>query len=355
MFRHIEVFMIYNLFMKTTDGRKISPKAMEEIRVRAVQRVQAGESPEVVIKALGFSRACIYNWLARYRAGGWHALRTGDRSGRPKRLDGEQMKWIFKTISDKDPQQMKFDFALWTRAMIAELIKREFGMKLSKTSVGRLLNQLGFTCQKPLFRAYQRDPDRVQKWKEEEFPKIQKRAKKEGAVIYFQDESGIRSDFHSGKTWAIKGQTPVIESTGARFSLNMMAGITPRGEMHFMIVKGSIKAEQICDFLKRLMQCHNNKVFLIWDGHPTHKSKMVKDCVASFDGRLEIFLLPPYAPDLNPIEQLWHHTKNNGVGRKVINGPDQLKKAVINKLRSLQKLPNIISSFFRHPDCSYIN
>ena len=130
---------------------------MEEIRVRAVQRVQAGESPETVIKTMGFARACIYNWLARYRAGGWHALRTGQRSGRPKKLNGTQIKWVYKTIRDKDPLQLKFPFALWTRSMIADLIKRQFGIKLSLSSVGRLLKQLGFSCQKPLYRAYQRE------------------------------------------------------------------------------------------------------------------------------------------------------------------------------------------------------
>ncbi len=339
--------------MKKLDGRQISSEAMEEIRVRAVQRVQAGESPEVVIATLGFARACIYNWLAKYRAGGWHALRTGQRSGRPKKLNGSQIKWLYNTIRDKDPQQLKFEFALWTRPMIVTLIKRQFSIKLSPTSVGRLLHQLGFSCQKPLYRAYQRDKDLVKQWKEEEFPKIQKRAKKEGTVIFFQDESGIRSDFHSGKTWALKGSTPIIETTGARFGLNMMAAVTPRGEMNFMIVHGTVRADQICEFLKRLMKSRDHKVFLIWDGHPTHKSKKVKECMASFGGRLEIFLLPAYSPDLNPIEQLWNHTKGNGVGRKVVYGPDQLKTAVINRLRSLQKLPKKIASFFRHPDCAY--
>jgi transposase len=340
--------------MEKLDGRKISPKAMEEIRFRAVQRVQAGESPEKVIKTLGFARACIYNWLARYRAGGWHALRTGERSGRPKKLSGSQIRWIYKTIRDKDPRQLKFAFALWTRQMIAEAISQKFGIRLSKTSIGRLLHQLGFSCQKPLYRAYQRDAELVEQWKTQVFPKIQKRAKKEGAVIYFQDESGVRSDFHSGTTWALKGQTPVIETTGARFGLNMMAAITARGQMHFMIVQGSVNADRICEFLKRLMHGRQHKVFLIWDGHPTHRAKKVKLCIESYDGRLEIFVLPSYSPDLNPIEQLWNHTKSNGVGRQSISGPDQLKKAVINKLRSLQKLPGRIASFFKHPDCRYI-
>lgn len=340
--------------MKTLDGRSISPEAMEEIRIRAVQRVQDGESPEAVIGALGFCRACIYNWLARYRNGGWQALRSGQKSGRPKKLGGSQIKWLYNTIRDKDPYQMKFEFALWTRGMIVTLIKRQFGINLNPTSVGRLLRQLGFTCQKPLYRAYQQNAEAVERWKNVEFPKIRKRAKKEGAVIFFQDESGVRSDFHSGTTWALKGQTPIVETTGARFGLNMMAAITPRGEMNFMLVHGTVRAEQICEFLKRLMKGRNHKVFLIWDGHPTHKSKQVKDCISSFDGRLEVFLLPSYSPELNPIEQLWNHTKGNGVGRKVAHGPDQLKTAVINRLRSLQKLSTKIASFFRHSDCKYI-
>ena len=339
--------------MKTHDGRKLSPKTREEIRIRAVQRVQEGESPETVIKALGVSRACIYNWLAKYRAGGWHGLKDGNRSGRPKKLSGDHMAWIYRTVVDKDPLQLKFSFALWTRAMIGVLIKRQFGIKLSDASVGRLLRQLGLSCQKPLFRAYQKHPETVAQWKQTVYPEIQKRAKKVGATIFFQDESGIRSDFHSGRTWAPKGQTPVIEVTGARFSLNMMAAISPRGEMRFMVIKGGVSSEQVCEFLEKLMYHADRPVFLIWDGHPTHLSKKVKECIASFDGKLEVYTLPSYSPELNPVEQVWNNVKNHGIGRKKVFGPDQMKSIVLGQLRRLQKLTSIVRSFFRHPDCVY--
>jgi transposase len=339
--------------MKTQDGRKLSPKTLEEIRSRAVQRVQEGESPERVIKTLGFSRACIYNWLARYRAGGWHALKTGRRTGRPKKLDGKQIAWIYKTVVDKDPLQMKFRFALWTRSMVATVIKRKFGIKLSESSVGRLLRQLGLSCQKPLYRAYQQNSEAVEQWKEKVFPEIKKKAKRVGATIYFQDESGIRSDFHSGKTWAVKGQTPVIEATGARFGLNMVGAISTRGQLRFLVVKGSVNSEKICDFLEKLMHNAEKPLYLIWDGHPTHRSKKVKEYIASFDGKLEVFVLPSYSPELNPIEQAWNNVKGHGIGRKKIFGPDQLKAAVLGQLRKLQKLPAIVKSFFRHPDCAY--
>ena len=342
------------LSMKTTDGRKLSAKTLEEIRTRAVQRVQDGESPETVIKALGFSRACIYNWLARYRAGGWHGLKTGSRSGRPKKLNGSQIRWIYQTVVEKDPFQLKFSFALWTRAMVAVLIKRQFSIQLSETSVGRLLHQLGLSCQKPLFRAYQKNPELIEQWKQTVFPSIKKRAKTVGATIYFQDESGVRSDFHSGTTWASKGQTPVVEVTGARFSVNMIGAIDMRGTLRFKLVKGTVTADVICDFLEQLMHNAENPVFLIWDGHPTHRSKKVKQCVESFDGRLEVFTLPGYSPELNPCEQVWNNVKNHGIGRKKVFGPDQLKKMVLSRLRRLQKLPAIIKSFFRHPECGYI-
>jgi transposase len=340
--------------MEKFDGRKLSPKTKEEIRIRAVRRVQEGESPEIVIHALGFSRACIYNWLARYRSGGWHALKSGKGTGRPKKLSGIQIAWLYRTIRDKDPLQLKFPFALWTRSMIATALEKKFGIKLSRWSVGRLLQQLGFSCQKPLYRAYQQNPEAVAQWKEEVFPEIRKRAKKIGATIYFEDESGIRSDFHSGKTWALKGKTPIVSSTGARFGLNMIGAINTRGQVRFMVVNGTINAGRICDFLRRLMHGIEHPVFLIWDGHPTHKARKVQKCIESFDGQLEVFFLPSYSPELNPIEQVWNNVKSHGLGRKVFFGPDQLKSAVISHLRKLQKLHNLILSFFKHPDCEYI-
>ena len=340
-------------YMKKHDGRKLSPKTLEEIRIRAIELVQAGESPEKVIKTLGFARACIYNWLARYRAGGMNGLKTGSRTGRPRKLIGTQIAWIYKTIVDGDPLQMKFPFALWTRSMVAAAIKSKFGIKLSETSVGRLLHQLGLSCQRPLFRAYQQNAQAVAEWKQHVYPSIKIRAKKLGANIYFHDESGIRSDFHSGTTWAPIGKTPIVQATGARFGLNMMSAISPRGELRFMVFKETITADQICDFIKRLMHNADKPIFLIWDGHPTHRSQKVKQCVDSFDGKLEIYTLPGYSPELNPVEQVWNNVKNHGVGRKKVFGPDQLKSLVLGQLRKLQKLSSIVQSFFRHPDCVY--
>jgi transposase len=339
--------------VRENDARKLDHKTLEAIRIRAVQRVQAGESPEVVIAALGFSRSCIYSWLAMYRAGGWSALKARALSGRPKRISGQQMQWIYTTVVGTSPLQHRFEFALWTRAMIQTLLHQQFGVRLSLSSVGRLLAQLGLTCQRLLFRAYEQNPALVQLWRERDYPGIQALAKREGAEIFFGDEAGVRSDYHSGTTWGVRGQTPVVAATGQRFGLNLISAISARGLLRFMVVKGKVNGPKYIEFLQRLIHNAPRPIFLVVDGHPVHKARTVKDFVASTEGRLRLFYLPPYAPELNPDEQVWNHVKNHGIGRGAVAGFDHLKKMVIGRLRSLQKLPWTVRMFFLTPDTQY--
>ena len=171
--------------------------------------------------------------------------------------------------------------------------------------------------------------------------------------IYFEDESGVRSDFHSGKTWAVKGETPIVRVTGQRFSLNMISAISARGALRFMVIKGGVGAKVFIGFLKRLMQGQRRPVYLIVDGHPSHRAKAVKTYVESLDGRLKLFFLPPYSPELNPDELVWNDVKNNAVGRSKLDGPKDLHRAVVGRLRFLQKRSDRVRSFFRSPDTRY--
>lgn len=335
------------------DGRKLSHEAREEIRIRAVQRVKAGESPEDVVRALGFNRSSIYDWIARYREGGIDGLRYRKIPGRKPKLDGSQLKKLYRWITRDDPRQLEFEFALWTREMVRELIRREFGIRLSAVSVGRLLRKLGLSPQRPLRRAYQQDEVAVKRWKQVEFPAIQKEAKKQGSQIYFGDEASVRSDYHSGTTWAPVGKIPVVKKTGARFSVNLISAISPRGELRFMTVEGRMTAPKFISFLRRLLADTDKPVFLIVDRHPVHRSAKVRKFVESTDGHLRLFFLPSYSPELNPDEQVWNHMKNHGVGRLTPAGPDQLKRIVLRRLRSLQRLPAIVAGFFRHPETLY--
>lgn len=339
--------------MKELDGRKISHAALEEIRIRAVRAVEAGESPEVVIKTLGLSRSRIYTWLAAYREGGLEALKAKQLFGRPPKLDAAVVKKVYEIVTTKNPLQLKFEFALWTREMIRQVIKDEFGVKLSGVSVGRLLKKLGLSPQRPLVQAYQRDPEAVQKWLEEEYPAIRKEAHQVGGTIYFGDESSIRSDYHSGTTWAPKGKTPVVQSTGARFKVNLISAISPRGDFRFMCTTERLTAKIFVEFLKRLMKKAERPVFLILDGHPVHRSSEVKKFVQGTNGRLRLYCLPSYSPDLNPDELVWAHVKNHKIGRTTLKGPDDLKHKVIGFLRSLQKLPGLVRNFFQAPSVRY--
>ncbi|HSH70986.1 MAG TPA: IS630 family transposase [Deferrisomatales bacterium] len=339
--------------MSQLDGRKLDHKTREAIRIRAVQRVEAGESPEVVVKALGFSRARIYEWLARYQEGGIEALRFKGIPGKKPKLSGADLRKLARIITEKDPRQLKFEFALWTRAMVRKLIMDEFGVILSESQVGRLLHTMGMSPQKPLHRAWQRDPERVQHWLDEEFPAIQKLAKKQKTQIFFGDEAGIRSDYHRGTTWAPKGKTPVVETTGARFSVNMISAISAKGQMRFMTVEGTVTAIRFVQFLERLMDGQERPVFLIVDGHPVHRAKKVKEFVTNTGGKLRLFRLPSYSPDLNPDELVWNHVKRHRVGRMSVARPDDLKKRVLSALRSLQKSPAKIRGFFQAPSVRY--
>jgi transposase len=315
--------------------------------------VQSGESPEVVIRAMGFTRACIYNWLAMYRAGGWDALDARKRGGRPRKLKGNMIKWVYRIVVGSDPRQYKFPFALWTRSAIATLIDQRYGIRLSVNSVGRLLAQLGITPQKPLWKAYQQDPERVQKWIQEEYPAIAKEAKRLAAEIWFGDESGLRSDYHAGTTWARKGETPVVSSTGARYRLNMLSAVNRRGRMRFMIEKKGLNAGVVCQFLHRLMVGSTRPVFLIWDGHPIHKSGKVAETVRSYEGRLRVYLLPGYSPELNPGEGVWREVKAHRLGRAGVFSFIDMKSKALGALRHLARRPDKIRSFFRTKSTTY--
>ena len=242
------------LWMQENDARRLDHHTLEALRERAVRKVQEGESPEVVARVLGLNRSTVYGWLAQYRRGGWGALKAKPLFGRPPKLDGRSLSWIFDAVTQKNPLQMKFAFALWTREMVAKLIKDKFTIALSLVSVGRLLAQLGITCQKPLHRALERDEALVQQWLKKEYPQIKALAQREKAEIYFGDAAHIRSDHHAGRTWGRRGETPVVQATGARYGMSLISAVTARGHMCFMIKeKGGVNADVFIEFLKRLM------------------------------------------------------------------------------------------------------
>lgn len=337
---------------KIFDGRKLPRQAKEQLRIAAVKRVEKGESPEHVAAGLGINRRAIYRWLSEYHYGGIESLRAKPIRGASPKLDSKQMKKLAWIVRAKNPLQLKFEFALWTLAMVRELIRREFRVKLSEVSVGRILKRLGFTPQRPLYRAWQQDKALVKLWQIQDYPAIAKRAKRENALVFFADESGVRSDYHTGTTWAPQGRTPVVKATGARFGLNMLSAVNALGHFRFMTVEGRVTATVFREFLKRLIAGLDRKVFLIVDGHPTHKAKLVMKFVQENAERIELFFLPPYSPELNPDELVWSHVKRK-IAKATTQTKEGLKAAVKSALKKLQRMPDVVTGFFHFPSCAY--
>ena len=336
-----------------TDGRALDHATLTELRKRGVAAVQAGESPTLVAAALGVNLRTLFRWLALYCRGGWGQLDAGKRGGRPPKLDSRALRWIYHTVSNKNPQQLKFPFALWTTGMVQTLIAERYKVALSHSSVCRLLHQLGLSAQRPLWRAYQQDAEAVKQWLAKAYPAIRRRARREGAQIFFADEAGVRSDYHSGTTWGRRGQTPVVASTGARFGANLISAISAQGQLRFMLTKGRVSALVFMDFLKRLLVDASTPAFVIVDGHPTHRARSVARFVAAQEGKLALFFLPSYSPELNPDELVWNDLKANSTGRRRITSLAELQRMVVSHMRQLQKLPALVRSFFHAPTTRY--
>lgn len=335
------------------DARKLTHKQLTELRQRALSAIHDGKSPLQVAEILRVGRATVFGWVALYHRGGWEALSAKKRGGRPRKLNGKALAWLDNAITMKNPQQLKFPFALWSLAMIKVLIKKQFGVGLSRWSVCKLLRSMGISPQRPLWRAHQKDPALVERWMKHEYPAIRRLAKREKAEIYFGDEAGVRSDAQAGTTWAPVGKTPVVITTGARFGLNMISAISARGRLRFMVVKGHVNAPVFIEYLRRLMYGAKRPIFLIVDGHPTHKSAAVRRFVESTAGVLRLFILPPYSPALNPDEVVWNDLKTHGVGRKAILGPAHLETDVRSHLLRGPRNRQKVRSFFRAESTAY--
>jgi transposase len=208
--------------------------------------------------------------------------------------------------------------------------------------------------QRPLWRAWQQDPERVERWKREEFPAIQAEAKKAGAGIWSADEAGIRTDYHAGTTWAPVGQTPVVKTTGKRASVNMISAVTARGELRFMVHHGRVNASVFLAFVERLVAESERPVFLVMDNHSIHRSRKLRQFAEDSGGRLKLFYLPPYSPELNPDEWVWKAIKHDRVGTTAHANTGDLKGKALRSLRRLQKLPAVVAGFFHAPDLAYI-
>jgi transposase len=338
------------------DARRLAPPAQEALRRRAVAAVLAGEMTQAAAaRAFGVARKTVWLWLKTHRQGGDAALaaqKRGPKAGHGK-LKGWQAATICNLIRDRHPEQFKLPFFLWTSDGVRELIRREFGVRLSSRSVRRYLARWGFTPQKPKRVAYERDPEAVRRWLEEEYPAIRARAKREKARIYWSDAMGVRSDHQAGRSYAPRGRTPTTSGTGQRFGASVLSAITNRGHLGFMVFKSRFTAAVFLRFVRRLVKEARRKVFLIVDRHPVHRSRKVGAWLAKNAERVEMFFLPGYSPDLNPDEMLNQDVKTNAVGKRRPRSRSQMMRTVRNYLDCRRRNPELVRRYFHEPSVRY--
>ncbi len=335
------------------DGRTLSHDASETLRRLAVKRVEEGERPSAVMKSLGLCRTTIYKWLAAVKRGGERMLAARKHPGPECKLTPKQKLQVRRWINGKDPRQHGFDFGLWTRKIVAALIEEKFGITLSVTAVGRVLAELDITPQKPLRRAYERDPAAITRWTQEVFPALKKRAKRRGATLFFLDEAGVRSDQVLGRTWGLKGETPEVATSGKRQSVNAISAVSATGAFWYELYTERLNASKFLELLRHFMKGRTHPVFLVLDGHPAHKARIILDYVQSLNGRLELHFLPGYAPELNPDEFVWNHLKREGVAKKPLRQGELLRERVRSDLERIKSRRALVRSFFKAPSVAY--
>jgi transposase len=340
--------------MTHRDTRTLSPDAQEDLRFRVVTAIRNGMKKSAAARSFAVSRTSIDAWLRRVAQGNITSLRSKKRGRPPEpRLANHQAATMVKLITDRTPDQLRLAFALWTREAVRDLLAQRCFVQVSVRTAGRYLKRWGFTPQKPLRRAYERNPAAVKRWKEQEYPAIVKQAKAENAEIHWGDQLGARSDHQAGRSYGRRGRTPVIPGTGQRFSANMMSSITNRGHLCFVVFKGTFNAEVFLFFCRRLLRQRRRKVFLILDGHPVHRSAAARAWLAANRRRIRVFFLPGYSPELNPDEYLNNDVKTNAVGRQRAATQPELIGNLQQYLRDTQRRPNIVKKYFHAEPVQY--
>ena len=338
-----------------TDARKLAPTTQEAIRRKAVAAVKKGMTHVKAADVFGVTRHSVDRWVKEYRKGGADALKVHKRGpkGEGSRLAGWQAAAIVKLITDRHPEQMKLPGVLWTADAVRQLIVRKFKVRVSVRTVRRYLARWGFTPQKPVRRAYERDDAAVRRWLEEEYPAIREEAKKQKALIYWGDEMGVRSDHQAGRSYAPKGATPAIAGTGQRFGCNVLSALTNRGHLDFMVFKKGFTAAVFLRFLRRLSQQAHRKVFIIVDRHPVHRSKQVQAWLEDNAKHIRLFFLPGYSPELNPDEMVNQDVKTNAVGKKRAHNRPQLISNVRRYLQRRRACPELVTHYFHEESVRY--
>lgn len=342
--------------MEKEDFRTVDDTIRSSYRKKAIALIKKGVKKGDVATLFGVNKNTVSNWWKNYETSGnsgYKSKKKGVKSEDKKLLSIAQEKAIQLMIIDKMPDQLKLDYGLWTRKAVKELVEREFGVILAINTMGDYLRKWGFTPQKPKKKAYEQCPRKVQKWLDEEYPVIQKRAKEENAEIQWGDETGVRNNCQHGRSYAPKGKTPTKMSMSKRFSVNMISSLTNQGKVQFMIYSENMNSDRLILFLTQLTKDSPKKIFLILDNLRVHHSNIVKDWVKENQEKIELFFLPAYSPEKNPDEYLNCDLKQGLSNKPAPKNQEKLKENLENHMQMLMQNPDRVQKYFNHKEIQY--
>jgi transposase len=342
--------------MEKIDFRTLDEVARLAFRKRAISLIKSGHSKGHVASIIGVKAGTISEWWKNYQSQGSKGLvakKNGAKSEDKKLLNNAQELAIQKMIVDKMPDQLKLDFALWTRKAVQELVEREFGIILAINTMGEYLRKWGFTPQKPKKMAYEQCPKKVQKWLDEEYPALKQAAREEEAVIYWGDETGVKNQCNHGRSYAPKGKTPIKKSMSKRFSVNMISAITNQGKVHFLLYSDTMNSDKFIEFMKQLIKSSSQKVYFIVDNLRVHHSKIVKEWLEENKEKIALFFIPSYSPELNPDEYLNCDLKQGMSAKKSPKNVEILQSNVLSHMCMLQEKPERVKKYFEHKAINY--
>ncbi len=340
------------------DARKLSTQAQQEKRNIAMKLRDKGMKNIEVANIIGVHHSTVSVWYSKYKKDKKSIAieKRGRRTGEGSRLSKAKQNHIIKLLIDKNPKQLKFKFALWTREAVQTLIKRELDIDMPISTVGDYLKKWQFTSKKPIKRAYERKDTLTKRWLEEEYPKIKKEAKKEQADIWWADETSCQSLPNNLKGYALKGthNKPILTHPAKKFKINMISAITNRGKSMFALYDESINIDRFIDFCNKVIDSNEGKkVYLIVDNLRVHHAKLVKAWEEKNKNKIKLFYLPAYSPDYNPDEYLNQDYKQSTNKNNIPINKEQLKENTKAYMISLKSNPQKVANFFKHPKVRY--
>lgn len=338
------------------DARQLSDEALEVLRLRALRGVELGFSQADMADVLGVTRDTVCRWWAAYNSGGVEAL-PRERSGRPlgsgRLVSDQQASHIRSLIDQHTPEQLGIHSALWTRRAVGELIRKEFNIELAPRTVGEYLRRWGYTPKRPQRHARKQDPDEVAQWLKTTYPAIEKQAAKEDAEIHWCDETGVVADHHPGTGYSPKGQPATIEVPRPHIRMNQISTITNEGSVRFMTYTGTMNDALFLEFLGRLLRSSTKKLFLITDRLKAHDDAMVQRWVEAHQDRIQVFFLPRYSPEMNPVEYLNNDMKATVNADGLPDDKTTLRSRMQRFMKRLYHMPQHVISYFFHPSVQY--